>query len=60
MILGSDKKRLSKRHAATNVQEYRDKGYTSEAVLNYLSLLGWNPDSEQEIFNLDDLIDSFN
>ena len=60
MILGSDKKRLSKRHAATNVQEYRDKGYTSEAVLNYLSLLGWNPDSEQEIFNLDNLIDSFN
>ena len=60
MILGSDKKRLSKRHAATNVQEYRDKGYTSEAVLNYLSLLGWNPDSEQEIFNIDDLIDSFN
>ena len=59
MILGSDKKRLSKRHAATNVQEYREKGYTSEAILNYLSLLGWNPDSEKEIFNLDDLIDSF-
>ena len=60
MILGADKKRLSKRHTATNVQEYRDKGYTSEAILNYLSLLGWNPDSEQEIFNLDDLIDGFN
>ena len=59
MILGSDKKRLSKRHAATNVQEYRDKGYTSEAILNYLSLLGWNPDSDQEIFNLDDLVNSF-
>ena len=60
MILGSDKKRLSKRHAATNVQEYREKGYTPEAILNYLSLLGWNPDSEQEIFNLDDLIHGFN
>ena len=60
MILGADKKRLSKRHTATNVQEYRDKGYTSEAILNYLSLLGWNPDSEQEIFNLDDLIGGFN
>ena len=60
MILGADKKRLSKRHTATNVQEYRDKGYTSEAILNYLSLLGWNPDSEQEIFNLNDLIDGFN
>jgi len=60
MILGSDKKRLSKRHTATNVQEYRDKGYMSEAILNYLSLLGWNPDSDEEIFNLDGLIDGFN
>ena len=60
MILGSDKKRLSKRHTATNVQEYRDKGYMPEAILNYLSLLGWNPDSDQEIFNLDGLIDGFN
>ena len=60
MILGSDKKRLSKRHTATNVQEYRDKGYMPEAILNYLSLLGWNPDSDEEIFNLDGLIDGFN
>ena len=60
MILGSDKKRLSKRHAATNVQEYRDKGFTSTAIINYLSLLGWNPDSEQEIFNINELVDSFN
>ena len=52
MILGSDKKRLSKRHAATNVQEYKDKGFTSDSILNYLSLLGWNPDSNEEIFNL--------
>ena len=60
MILGSDKKRLSKRHAATNVQEYRDKGFTSTAIINYLSLLGWNPDSEQEIFDINELVDSFN
>ena len=60
MILGSDKKRLSKRHAATNVQEYRDKGFTSTAIINYLSLLGWNPDSDQEIFDINELIDSFN
>ena len=37
MILGSDKKRLSKRHAATNVQEYKDKGFTATTILNYLS-----------------------
>ena len=59
MILGSDKKRLSKRHAATNVQEYKEKGFTSKAILNYLSLLGWNPDSDQEIFDESDLIKSF-
>ena len=38
MILGPDKKRLSKRHAATNVQEYKEKGFTAQAILNYLSL----------------------
>ena len=60
MILGSDKKRLSKRHAATNVQEYREKGFTATAMINYLSVLGWNPDSDQEIFNVADLISAFN
>ena len=59
MILGSDKKRLSKRHAATNVQEYKDKGFTPKVILNYLSLLGWNPDSEKEIFDQNELINSF-
>ena len=59
MILGSDKKRLSKRHAATNVQEYKEKGFTPKVILNYLSLLGWNPDSEKEIFDQNELINSF-
>ena len=59
MILGSDKKRLSKRHAATNVQEYKEKGFTSRVILNYLSLLGWNPDSDKEIFDENELINSF-
>jgi len=59
MILGSDKKRLSKRHAATNVQEYRDKGFTPDTIINYLSLLGWNPDSNKEIFTTKELIKSF-
>ena len=59
MILGPDKKRLSKRHAATNVQEYKEKGFTAQAILNYLSLLGWNPDSDKEIFTDNELIESF-
>jgi len=59
MILGPDKKRLSKRHAATNVQEYKEKGFSAQAILNYLSLLGWNPDSDKEIFTDNELIESF-
>jgi glutamyl-tRNA synthetase len=60
MILGSDKKRLSKRHAATNVQEYKEKGFTPTSIINDLSLLGWNPDSDQEIFDISELINAFN
>ena len=60
MILGSDKKRLSKRHAATNVQEYKERGFTPTSIINYLSLLGWNPDSDQEIFDISELINAFN
>ena len=44
MILGPDKKRLSKRHGAASVEEFRDAGYLPEAVLNYLALLGWSFD----------------
>lgn len=59
MILGQDKKRLSKRHGATGVQTYRDEGDQSEALLNYLSLLGWNPGTEEEIMSLSKIIDQF-
>ena len=59
MILGPDKKRLSKRHGATGVQEYRDQGYLASALINYLALLGWNPGTEQEVFTLDELIKQF-
>lgn len=59
MILGEDKKRLSKRHGATSVVSYRDEGYQSEALINYLALLGWNPGTEEEIMNLDQLISKF-
>lgn len=59
MILGPDKKRLSKRHGATGVQEYKDKGYLSQVMTNYLALLGWNPGTDQEIFNIDQLVSEF-
>ena len=59
MILGEDKKRLSKRHGATGVYEYRKMGYQPAALLNYLALLGWNPGTEQEIFDLPQLVEKF-
>ena len=59
MILGSDGKRLSKRHSATGVQSYRDEGYQPEALLNYLSLLGWNPGTEEEVMHLEELTAKF-
>jgi len=59
MILGEDKTRLSKRHGATSVQQFRDMGYLSEAMINYLVRLGWGYDDTQEIFEIDDLIEKF-
>lgn len=49
MILGPDGKKLSKRHGATSVEEYRDAGYLSDAFVNYLALLGWSPDGSTTI-----------
>ncbi len=59
MILGSDKKRLSKRHGAMGVKSYQEKGYQPEPLLNYLALLGWNPGTEEEIMDIDRLIKIF-
>ena len=58
MILGEDGARLSKRHGAVNVLEYREHGYLPEAVLNYLVRLGWSH-GDQEIFTRDDMIRLF-
>lgn len=58
MILGSDGKRLSKRHGATSVMQYRDQGYLPEALLNYLVRLGWSH-GDQEIFSINELIEYF-
>ena len=51
MILGKDKKKLSKRHGATSVFEYNDLGYLNESVFNFLALLGWSPGNDLEIFD---------
>ena len=59
MILGPDKKRLSKRHGAASVEEFRDAGYLPEAVLNYLALLGWSFDDSTELMTRDELVERF-
>ncbi len=58
MILGDDGKKLSKRHGAVSVMQYRDDGYLPEAVLNYLVRLGWSH-GDQEIFSVDEMIAKF-
>ena len=59
LILGPDKKRLSKRHGATSVMEYSASGIVPEAMVNFLALLGWSPGDDQELFTVDDLIERF-
>lgn len=59
MILGPDGKRLSKRHGATAVGEYRAEGILPEAMMNFLALLGWNPGTDEEIFDAPALIAAF-
>ena len=58
MILGDDGKRLSKRHGAVGVMQYREDGYLPQAMLNYLVRLGWSH-GDQEIFNRDEMIELF-
>jgi glutamyl-tRNA synthetase len=60
LILGPDKKRLSKRHGATSVMEYARAGYLPEAMVNFLALLGWSPGSgDRELFTRAELVDIF-
>tara|TARA_B100000287_G_scaffold152566_1_gene144187 strand:- start:499 stop:1899 length:1401 start_codon:yes stop_codon:yes gene_type:complete len=59
MILGTDGKRLSKRHGAKGTKEYKELGYLPEALINYLALLGWNPGNEDEIFDFNYLSKNF-
>jgi len=59
MIMGQDHTRLSKRHGATSVMEYKKMGYISEAVVNYIAHLGWSSGDEREIFSPEELIKEF-
>src|SRR5690348_7537732 len=60
LILGPDKKRLSKRHGATSVTEYERRGYLPEAMVNFLALLGWSPGSgDRELFTKTELTEVF-
>lgn len=58
-VLGSDGKKLSKRTGDTSVSEYLAKGYVPEALLNFLSLLGWHPKQDEEIMTMDEMIAKF-
>jgi len=59
MIWGPDGKRLSKRHGATSVEEYREEGYLPDAMVNYLALLGWSLDGDTTLFDRDTLCSNF-
>jgi len=60
MILGRDGSKLSKRHGATTISQFREEGYLAEALANYLSILSWAPEEGQEIFSPGDILDKFN
>jgi glutamyl-tRNA synthetase len=59
MVLGPDGAKLSKRHGAVGVQEFREEGYVPEALVNYLALLGWSYDEKTEIMTVDELVERF-
>ena len=59
LILGQDRSKLSKRHGATSVIEYKELGYLPEALFNFMGLLGWNPGTEREVFSRQDLANEF-
>lgn len=59
MILGPDGKRLSKRHGATAVGEYKDKGILPDAMVNFLALLGWSPGNDDEVLSRSQMVERF-
>lgn len=59
MILGPDRSKLSKRHGAVSITQYREEGYLPQAMVNFLALLGWSLDDRTDIINLETLVDCF-
>jgi glutamyl-tRNA synthetase len=59
LLLNPDRSKLSKRQGDVAVEDYKDKGYLPEALINFVALLGWNPSATEEIFSMDDLINGF-
>ena len=59
LVLGEDRSKLSKRHGATSVDQFRKEGFLPEAMINYLCLLGWNDATDQDIYTRDELIKAF-
>ena len=58
-ILNKEGKKLSKREGSVSVEDFKKQGYSPEAIINFIALLGWNPKTEQEIFTMQELIDQF-
>jgi glutamyl-tRNA synthetase len=59
LILGPDKKKLSKRHGATSASEFQAAGYLPEVIINFLALLGWSEGTDQEIYTVEELVERF-
>lgn len=59
LILAADKSKMSKRHGAVSLLEYRDEGFIPEGIVNYLALLGWGPGTDEEEFSLAELVERF-
>src|SRR3989344_2034436 len=59
LILGDDRSKLSKRHGAASLNEYKKMGYLPEAIINFIAFIGWNPGDEREIFSKEELIKEF-
>jgi glutamyl-tRNA synthetase len=59
MILGQDRSKLSKRHGATSISEYKEQGYLPEAMFNFLALLGWSLDDKTELLTQDEIVKNF-
>ncbi|MEA3403793.1 MAG: glutamate--tRNA ligase [Armatimonadota bacterium] len=59
LIMGTDRTKLSKRHGAVNLLDYREQGFLPEAMRNFLALIGWSPGTDEEILDLQELIDTF-